>query len=457
MHLVLALLGCNGSGTEPTYHRDARPVLDTRCATCHQPGGVGPFPMTTYEEVYAVRTAAALAIESGSMPPWQPAEGCAEYDGAFDLTPAERTLLLDFFAADAPEGDPADAVPSEPPPVFAADVAVKLPEAYTPVTEPDDYRCQILDWTVDTPQFITGVNIAPSNGAIAHHGIAFLIPGSERESYEALDAAEEGPGYTCFGGPTGAGGSSFGELGDLDLATLLALVQAAQDGESPEVARGMSWLASWVPGQVPRPFPEGTGVQVNRGDFVVLQMHYNTLSAAPSPDQSELQLQLTDTVERPAMTLPFTNPMWIANLEPMLIPANETASYSTSQSASGLMLGMVRTRLGLAADSPLEVHIAGLHMHALGTGGRMQVRHATGETSCLLEIDDWDFSWQGNYALTQPVTVMPDDEVFLGCSWDNTAANQIVVDGQALEPRDVTWGEGTTDEMCLGGMYLTGP
>ncbi|MDI3289600.1 hypothetical protein [Polyangium sp. 15x6] len=38
---------------------------------------------------------------------------------------------------------------------------------------------------------------------------------------------------------------------------------------------------------------------------------------------------------------------------------------------------------------------------------------------------------------------------------DHTAENQPVVDGVKMPPKDVPWGEGTTDEMCLGTFYLT--
>jgi len=47
------------------------------------------------------------------------------------------------------------------------------------------------------------------------------------------------------------------------------------------------------------------------------------------------------------------------------------------------------------------------------------------------------------------------DQIYLECHWDNSAENQALVEGQPLPPRDVTWGEGTTDEMCLSGFYFT--
>jgi hypothetical protein len=40
------------------------------------------------------------------------------------------------------------------------------------------------------------------------------------------------------------------------------------------------------------------------------------------------------------------------------------------------------------------------------------------------------------------------------CWWDNSAANQPLVDGMPKEPSDVGWGEGTFDEMCLGVVYV---
>ena len=55
------------------------------------------------------------------------------------------------------------------------------------------------------------------------------------------------------------------------------------------------------------------------------------------------------------------------------------------------------------------------------------------------------------------MTVNPGDRIRVECHWDNSAANQPIVDGVQQEPHDVGWGEGTGDEMCLGLMYVTAP
>jgi len=41
------------------------------------------------------------------------------------------------------------------------------------------------------------------------------------------------------------------------------------------------------------------------------------------------------------------------------------------------------------------------------------------------------------------------------CEYDNSAANQPLINGVAGMPADVVWGEGTTEEMCVGVLYVT--
>jgi len=91
------------------------------------------------------------------------------------------------------------------------------------------------------------------------------------------------------------------------------------------------------------------------------------------------------------------------------------------------------------------------HMHNLGTEIKAVLVRANGERECLLDIRDWDFSWQQSYRFLPgaDVTVQPGDALELTCVYDNSLANQPVINGVQQAPRDVKWGEGTTDEMCL--------
>jgi hypothetical protein len=55
------------------------------------------------------------------------------------------------------------------------------------------------------------------------------------------------------------------------------------------------------------------------------------------------------------------------------------------------------------------------------------------------------------------VRFSPGDELRIECHWDNSPENQPIVGGQQQVPQDVGWGEGTSDEMCLGGFYVAPP
>ncbi len=477
-----AAAGPRGGGPALTYYGDAKAIVDARCATCHSPGNIGPFSLTSYEDVetYAVPMRAAIAL--GTMPPWQPADECNDYAFNFDLTPEERQTLLDFLDQGAPEGDPADAPEGPGPdalPGFEADLSLRLPEAYTPVREPDDYRCQLIEWPADETRYVTGLRVTPDRRDIVHHVIVFLVGPEQVEQYRAYDEAEEGPGYTCYGGPTAndAGGllagidpaelfAALDELG-LTLAELqagevppeqvLALLEAVGAAGS---LNAFNSLGSWVPGTPNGPYPAGTGIRVEPGSLLVAQFHYNTLSSAPAADQSVIEIATAESVEREATMLGFLDPGWVSDGllgDPMTIPAGaESVSHETSAPFDSLFFAGPRATLGLPEDAPLVVHTANHHMHELGRQQRTELRHPDGSTTCLLDIPDWDFGWQGSYTLGAPVVIRPGDRLWMGCNWDNGPANQPVHDGAVREPQDVSWGEGTTDEMCLGAFYVTG-
>ena len=151
---------------------------------------------------------------------------------------------------------------------------------------------------------------------------------------------------------------------------------------------------------------------------------------------------------------------WVTNGQfggdPMTIPAGEAnVGHDTSVAFNSLFLRRARAHLGLADDAPLVMHSAGHHMHELGSTQRTELQHADGSSTCMLHTPDWDFNWQGRYYFKNPITFRAGDTLWMGCTWDNSASNQPIIDGVAKEPVDVAWGEGTSDEMCLGGFYAT--
>ena len=95
------------------------------------------------------------------------------------------------------------------------------------------------------------------------------------------------------------------------------------------------------------------------------------------------------------------------------------------------------------------------HMHLRGGDISSRARPRHGAEQTLLHIPTWDFHWQDAYYLEHPVDATPGDTLRVCCTFDNSTGAQPVVGGKPLTPRYVLWGEGTTDEMCLGLLSVT--
>lgn len=424
MGISLAIAGCGGDETGAaagggapavaSYYRDVKPLLDAKCAGCHDGRGIAPFSVEQYDTVLPWVGLIKQAVVERTMPPWPADSACAEYVGDRSLSEEQIQTIAAWVDGGAVEGDPSEEGPPLDPPASndlpRVDLTVEMPVAYTPEAEPDDYRCFLIDWPLETAQYVAGYRATPGEARVVHHVIAFVAGPDQIAEVEALDASDPGPGYRCFGGP----------------------------GIRPR------WLGAWVPGAGGMTFPPGTGIRIEPGSRLILQVHYNTLSAGKLPDRSSLDLMIESSVEREGTYQPWTNPVWVEG-DSMMIPALEDDVV--------YRWALDPTR-PLAGGNPIEIHLAGLHMHTLGSRARLAIERADGRSECVLDIPRWDFHWQGSYKLATPKVLNPGDKLSIECHWDNTAANQPLVNGKLQVPRDVVWGEGTTDEMCLGTFYM---
>lgn len=129
---------------KPTYYRDVAPILTTRCGGCHVDGGVGPFPLATYEDAAPMSEAIAAATATRAMPPWaaDASGACSTFEPRW-LRRYEIETLANWHATGAPLGDPADAVVVEPPapPPFTPAVTLASQTVYVVRPGPDEYRC----------------------------------------------------------------------------------------------------------------------------------------------------------------------------------------------------------------------------------------------------------------------------------------------------------------------------
>ncbi len=390
-----------------TYYRDVKPILDMHCVGCHTTNGVGPFELATYEQVRPLASSIKLAVESGTMPPWLPEEDCRDFLGERRLHETQIATIARWVEEGAQEGNPAD-----DPQVERTELVLRDPDLILRPAEPydadpsryDDYRCMVLDHDFEQDTFITAYQVVPDQKAIVHHVLFYLVPPHEIERLNQLENEDDTPGYECFGGP---------RAGDL-----------------------LGTVAGWVPGSVPTHYPPGSAYRIPAGSKLVMQVHYNLLAGEPMSDSTEIQLKVAP--EPPANQIKII-PVPVSNLN---IEAGDEHSVHTQTFPNPF--GKEFTIVGTAP-----------HMHMLGTEISANIGHRSGGRSCVIDIDEWDFNWQQFYEFSPDayINLGVGDTITVSCSYNNSPANQPLVNGQRIEPRDVEWGDGSLDEMCL--LYLT--
>lgn len=435
---TVALAGCPAEGDPdaPTYFTDVKPLLDAHCGDCHTDGGVAPFSFDTPEQAIEAAQPIAWAVADRAMPPWGAERGIRDLRFDISLSDEQIDTLVAWAEAGAPLGD-ADAV-GEPLQVEKGgldriDIPLTLPEPYAPdpARGADDYRCFPIDWPETEESWVTGFVGLPDYLPVVHHMVAFVVPPSGAEAVHGYDAYSDGPGYPCFG-------------------SIAPTDQITDD----VINSGM--LGQWAPGIEGISLPEGTGLRIEPGTVMVLQMHYTTVVDTIAPDQSTLGMRIErEAPARDAFLVPWMNYGWYANPDSMAIPAGEADVHHGYEAE---LIGSVQSQAGGAGQSLEEgglLHAIFPHMHKIGRRTRVTKVHADGTEEVILNVASYDFDWQRDYRFVEPVRFEPGDAVRLDCWWDNTAEWRAEQGVTPIDPLPVSWGEGTYDEMCVALLTLT--
>jgi hypothetical protein len=97
----------------------------------------------------------------------------------------------------------------------------------------------------------------------------------------------------------------------------------------------------------------------------------------------------------------------------------------------------------------MTVYAALGHMHLLGRSIKVEVNPGTAKARTLLDVPSFNFDNQKLEPLPTPVDLTPKDTVRVTCTHDAALRRQLPQLSK-LPPRYVVWGDGTSDEMCLG-------
>ena len=94
------------------------------------------------------------------------------------------------------------------------------------------------------------------------------------------------------------------------------------------------------------------------------------------------------------------------------------------------------------------------HMHLLGRAITVDVNKGTPKAERVLDIPIWNFDDQGSIPLKKPVDIGPGDTITRDLH-PRPGAARPPAGLPGTTDRYVAWGEGTTDEMCLGIVLMT--
>ncbi|MFM7073237.1 MAG: redoxin domain-containing protein [Planctomycetota bacterium] len=408
-------------------HRSALAILRKRCGECHRDGGIGPMDLHSESTALAWADDVVRFTQDGSMPPWKPVAGWGDFKNSRRIPAEEIELLRRWGAASATRPTPASTTaarvaatrepstekkPTTVNSPAASNAAAELPprpdwRLGTPdlILEPestyvlgadgtDEYRCFVFPTRFAEDRFVRVFEIQPGNSRVVHHVLTFI---DTRKAARKLDEAEPTAGYLTEGGWPGFLPS--GSLG------------------------------GWAPGNVPSPLPEGTVRVLPAGADVVMQVHYHR-SGKPEPDRTRIGLYFSQTPpERAVRMMPVMLPG--GPLSGLRIPANEP-----------------RYRRDAEMVSPAEIDALAVtpHMHLLGREISLEAFLPDGTSRKMVKVDRWDFNWQETYRFVEPVRLPKGTRLRMELAWDNSADNPA---NPHRPPRDVRWGEQTTEEMGM--------
>jgi Copper type II ascorbate-dependent monooxygenase, C-terminal domain len=308
----------------------------------------------------------------------------------------------------------------------------------------DDYHCTLLNPDVTKDSYIISSRFVAGSPE-DHHAILSLVPPSIAAAAERENTAAGGNGWTCFGAP---------ELPD---ATTLQF-------------DGTEWLSVWAPGHGTDVLPRGTGIKLPAGSLIIMQVHYNRpvrnsfvvntipASAPVLPLHLQLELAPPDIPCPTGVTGPLCNrAASIANLgrrfgpqavatvyglemqcgrDPSDPPAGDTTSCITQIDRNGYIVR------------------AQAHMHLLGSSFSLVLNPGTPQAKTVLNVPSYNFHYQKAYDLTTPIPVKAGESLQVNCTYDPALAQELPILRKA-PPHFVTWGDGSSDEMCLGLVWTS--
>lgn len=387
---------------QATFTADVASIVYNKCTSCHRPGEIGPFPMTNYAEVKGRGGTIRYVVSNKYMPPWKANTTYQHYLSENYLTDEEIKAITDWVDGGMPYGKAEE----EPPlPIFPDGSSLGKPDMVLSFAQShvhkgnrkDEYRYFVLPTGLSEDKVLKAIELRAGNKKIVHHALFFEDTAGKARQFDAKT-----PEYGFEG----------------------------ISGFTNEEVILYNQYPGYAPGQKPLFFPDGIGQKLSKGSDLVVQIHYAPTST-DQVDSTSINLFFAkeeEKVERMVddeIMLPFhltTGPF------SFIIYANTKKTFE-----GRMTILQDRSLMGIFP-----------HMHMLGKSWEVWLERPNGTKENLIKIDNWDFNWQSNYYFKKYIVAPKGSIIYARATYDNTTDNPV---NPNSPPKNVSWGENTTDEM----------
>jgi hypothetical protein len=403
----------------PTFTRDVVPIVHAKCATCHRPGEVAPMSLLTYRDVRPWAAAIREKIVTRVMPPWHADRQYGRFRNDTSLTQAEIDTIAAWVAAGAPEGDPA-AMPA--PPRFpdgwqigTPDAVFEMPVAYqVPAAGTIEYQYFEVPTNFTEDRWMQAGEVRAGDRAHVHHIIVYVREPAPVERPAVVSVRPIPPQ---------------GQAAPIAPRLPAPAEGRPAQGQAAVRRTGDQMLVNWAVGEDAPVYVPGTAKRIPAGSTLVFQVHYTT-NGTPGTDRSRLGLIFAkEPPRREIRTGMIANPAFV-------IPP-------------GAPDHLVEAEATFSAD--VDVWTLHPHMHLRGKDMTYTAVYPDGQRRIVLRVPKFDFGWQTDYWLAEPLRLPAGSKLHVSAHFDNSPGNRHNPDPTAA----VRWGDQTWEEMMIGFFTYT--
>ena len=407
----------------PTFSGDVAPILYKNCVSCHRPGEVAPMSLITYRDVRPWAGKIRERVVARAMPPWGADPHYGKFRNDLSLAASDIDTIVKWVDGGAREGNPA-AIPALPKfadgwQIGSPDVVFEMQTEYqVPASGTVDYQYFEVPTNFTEDKWMQAGEVRAGDRSHVHHIIVYV-----REPNPSTRPNVVSVRPILSGAPGSAVAPARPQATPAQAAP--AARPAAAQGQATTLRRtGDNMLVNWAVGEDAPVYLPGTAKRIPAGSTLVFQVHYTTNGTA-AKDRSRIGIVFAK--EPPARELRtglISNALFT-------IPPN-AASHEVEAEAT--------------FNEAVNVWTLHPHMHLRGKDMTYTVIYPDGRREIVLRVPRFDFGWQTDYWLAQPLALPQGSKLYVSAHFDNSAANK----GNPDPSSAVRWGDQTWEEMMIG-------